>query len=82
MPRDDTSASVVGEVLCEARERAGLTQEALAARARMDRSYISDVERGEASVSLDRFLRICLSIGTPASAVILRIEQKLNRRTH
>lgn len=41
----------------------------------MDRSYISDVERGEASLSVDRLLRICKAIGVPAATVIGRVEQ-------
>lgn len=35
------------------RNRAGLTQEKLAFRADMDRSYVGQVERGEVNVSLD-----------------------------
>ena len=77
MPRDDTSAPVVGHVLCEAREEVGLTQEEVAARASMDRSYISDLERGEASLTVDRLLRICKAIGIPAATVIGRIEQRI-----
>ena len=79
MPRDSTSDRIVGQVLCEVRQEANLTQETLAARARMDRSYISDVERGEASLSVDRLLRICKALGVRASAVIGRIERKLIR---
>jgi transcriptional regulator with XRE-family HTH domain len=76
VPRDNTSASVVGQVLCGAREEAGLTQEEVAARANMDRSYISDVERGIASLSVDRLLRICDALGISAASVIGRIEQR------
>jgi transcriptional regulator with XRE-family HTH domain len=43
----------------------------------MDRSYISDLERGEASLTVDRLLRICKAIGIPAATVIGRIEQRI-----
>jgi transcriptional regulator with XRE-family HTH domain len=77
VPRDDTTAPVVGQTLCEAREAAGLTQEELAARATMDRSYISDVERGTASLSVDRLLRLCRALGTPAATIVQRIEARV-----
>jgi transcriptional regulator with XRE-family HTH domain len=79
VPRDDTSATAVGQVLCEARDEAGLTQEELAARAGMDRSYVSDVERGEASLSVDRLLRICRALGVKAATIVERIERRAAR---
>lgn len=54
-----------------------MTQEQVAAAANMDRSYISDVERGTASLSVDRLLRICAAMGVPAATVIGRIEQRM-----
>ena len=79
MPRDSTSAKVVGQVISQVREQARFTQEQLAAKAKMDRSYISDVERGVASLSVDRLLRLCRALGTPASLVIALIEKQLHR---
>jgi len=79
VPRDNSSASVVGQVLSEVREKAELTQEELAARAKMDRSYISDVERGEASLSVDRLLRICRALKVRASLVVDLIENQLGK---
>jgi transcriptional regulator with XRE-family HTH domain len=80
VPRNSTSARIVGQVLCEVRETAELTQEELAARAKMDRSYISDVERGEASLSVDRLLRICRALDVRAATVVERIEHQLQRK--
>jgi transcriptional regulator with XRE-family HTH domain len=40
------------------RAEAGLTQEGLAEVARMDRTYVGDVERGERNVSLDNIWRL------------------------
>ena len=79
MPRDDTSATVVGQILCEARDAAELTQDELAARSGMDRSYISDVERGEASLSVDRLLRLCRALGVAAATIAHRIESRMER---
>jgi transcriptional regulator with XRE-family HTH domain len=77
VPRDDTTAPVVGRALCEAREAAGITQEELAGRARMDRSYVSDVERGMASLSVDRLLRLCRALALPAATIVARVEARL-----
>lgn len=68
---------MVGQVLCEARDEAGMTQEQIAAKANMDRSYISDVERGTASLSVDRLLRICSALGISAAIIMGRIEQRI-----
>ena len=46
-----------GNRLRQLRKRAGLSQEALAHKAELDRSYVGGVERGEYNVSL---LNICI----------------------
>jgi len=71
--RSSKQAQVIGNVLKNTRLKAGLTQEQLAANAGMDRSYLSDVERGATSVSVDTFLRICRGMKVPASKVIAEI---------
>jgi transcriptional regulator with XRE-family HTH domain len=75
--RDARSAAIIGQVLLQAREQAGLTQEMLAARTGMDRSYLSDVERGEASLSLHRFLKICAGVGMSGSKLLAKIEKAI-----
>lgn len=77
MPRNETSAAVIGRVLREARERAGVTQQDVALRARMDRAYLSEVENGKRSLSVDRLLRICRAIGVQPGTILDRIERTL-----
>lgn len=67
-------AKAVAIVLRQARTDAGMTQDEVAAKAGIDRSYLSDVERGEGAVSLEVFLGICQAIGVSASDVLSRIE--------
>ncbi len=67
---------MVGEELRKVREAQGLTQEALAAKARMDRSFISEIERGEKTPSLDRLFRLCDALGVRASVIIARVERR------
>jgi transcriptional regulator with XRE-family HTH domain len=70
---------VLGTVLREVREQAGVTQQALAAKAGMDRAYISEIERGKASPSVDRLFRICQALGVRASTVVARVERRQKR---
>jgi transcriptional regulator with XRE-family HTH domain len=79
VPINKRSARTIAQVLRHARTKAGLTQEELAIRAGMDRSYISDIERGESSVSLDLFIQICGALEIPAGTLANRIEAQLKR---
>lgn len=45
------------------RERLGISQEELAARAELHRTYVGGVERGERNISLLNLLRIAQALG-------------------
>jgi len=48
---------MLGETLKAARHQAGLTQEELAARAKLSREYVSKLERGQQSPTVDTLFR-------------------------
>jgi transcriptional regulator with XRE-family HTH domain len=52
------------------RVRQGLSQEALAQRAELNRSYIGGVERGERNISLLNLLRIARALGVSPADLI------------
>ncbi|HEX8491269.1 MAG TPA: helix-turn-helix transcriptional regulator [Pyrinomonadaceae bacterium] len=52
-----------GKRLRELREAKGMTQEALAHEADLDRTYVSSVERGERNISLENIERLALALG-------------------
>ena len=66
----------LGEELRKIRTEAGLT----AAKAKMDRSYVRDVERGSASPSVEVLFRLCHALGVRASAVLARVEGEQSNR--
>jgi transcriptional regulator with XRE-family HTH domain len=64
----------LGRELRRARREASLTQEDMARKAKMDRSYISDVERGQHTPSVAIFIKLCKAIGIAPSKVMRRME--------
>jgi transcriptional regulator with XRE-family HTH domain len=66
----------LGAELRKARLAAGLTQEALSSSARIDRSYISQLERDLKSPTVETLLRLCRAMGASASKMIARVEKK------
>jgi transcriptional regulator with XRE-family HTH domain len=52
------------------RERLGVSQEELADRAGMHRTYLGGVERGERNIGLLNLLRIARALGVPPTVLI------------
>jgi len=69
-----------GDVLRQAREKAGLTQEQLAFEARLHRTYISLMERNVKSPTLDVLLRLGDALKIPASRLVGRVESARQRQ--
>ena len=67
---------MLGPELRKAREAAGLTQEQVAARAKISREYVSHLERGEYSPTLDVLLRVCAALGVKAWQVVRKVEEE------
>lgn len=59
MERPSWPGTIFGEQLRQFRKAAGVTQEELAFRAGLDRTYISLLERGMKSPTLSVFFRLC-----------------------
>ncbi len=74
MVKGKTTKKSFAEVLREIRQEKGLSQEALADKAGLHRTYISQVERGLKSPSLRSLEQIAQALGIPASALLRRME--------
>ena len=62
--------SAIGRVLRVKREAREISQEELAERAGVDRSYVSILERGLKSPTLETLERICIALGTLPERVL------------
>jgi transcriptional regulator with XRE-family HTH domain len=69
----------IGEVLRQARQKAGMTQEALSFAAEVDRTYISYLENGLKSPTLEILARLSQALGVSASDLVRRAEKALER---
>ncbi len=70
-------AVAFGHVLRAAREAAGLSQQTLALRAEIDRTYPSLLERGLRSPSLGTLLNLAPVLGVAPEALVKRTEAQL-----
>jgi transcriptional regulator with XRE-family HTH domain len=73
---------MLGQELKKARRAAGMTQEALAFAARVDRTYLSELENDKSSPTLDCLMRLCAALDIRASDFIARIENAKQKPRH
>lgn len=65
----------LGRAMRARRQELGLSQEELADRAGLHRTYLADVERGSRNVALFNIERIALALEMPVSALFVRVEE-------
>ena len=68
-----------GDVLRELRRRRGLSQEALALDAGVERNYVSLLERGKNSASVRMLFKLCAVLGLAPSAFLARVERRMEK---
>ncbi len=73
--KGDPIAIALGRSIRKRREARDFTQEELAELAGLDRTYISDVERGGRNLSLSSIARIAKALGTSISDLTRGIEK-------
>lgn len=66
----------VARAIRERRTQLGLTQENLASKARVSRSYVGDIERGSRNLALDTASRIARALDIRLSELIQRAEER------
>ncbi|HYH66887.1 MAG TPA: helix-turn-helix transcriptional regulator, partial [Urbifossiella sp.] len=68
---------VFGTLLKQARLKAKMTQEDLAAKASLTREYVSLLERDKRTPTVEVFIRLVRAVGMSPAEVILEIEKAL-----
>ena len=79
MDTDQKLGWAVASVIREAREAAGFTQGQLAGFAGLSDSYIALVEQGASGVSISSLVQIAGVLKIPASELLRRIEEEMER---
>jgi transcriptional regulator with XRE-family HTH domain len=69
------SHAAFGNAIREIRKRHGISQTALAEECRLDRTYISGIERGQRNPSLTNILKIAAALSTRPSDLFARAEE-------
>jgi two-component system, response regulator len=67
----------IGSSLKAVRNQQGLTQEELADRSGLHRTYITDVERGVRNITLDSVVKLVRALGIPLSELFARVEGRV-----
>jgi transcriptional regulator with XRE-family HTH domain len=74
MPARSPDHAAFGNSIRRIREERDITQTKLATLTKLDRSYLSGIERGERNPSLTNILLIARAINVHASAIFARAE--------
>lgn len=71
----------LGRAVRELRERQGVSQEELANRSRLHRTYVGGIERGERNPSFTSLLRLAKVLDVETSELVAHAEQLLEHRS-
>jgi transcriptional regulator with XRE-family HTH domain len=74
MAQRSQSHAAFGRAVREQRDAAGISQEELAHRSGMHRTYIGGIERGERNLSYTNLLRLARALGVRPSVLLSRAE--------
>lgn len=75
---DPGSAAAFGSVVREARQEAGISQEALAYMTNVERSYFGRIERGESQPTLFVVFKVAAALGIEAGQLVTMVERRLS----
>lgn len=80
VPETVALRAALAEQIRRARKRCVLSQEELAWRSGLHRTYVSMVERAQRSLTVDSLEKIATALGMSASALLGRAEKSRTRR--
>ena len=74
MPKRDPILSSFGRNVAKHRQARELSQEALAEKAELDRTYISDIERGVRNPGIKNVVRLAKALGLTAAQLLKGVD--------
>lgn len=77
--RDDELTQAFASVLRNLRQELGISQEQLALRASVDRSFVGKLEAGRHQPSLAVVFALALALSTPAGSLVAMVQDRLVR---
>ena len=77
--RKTSPEALFGEEVSRLRKRLGVSQEELAFRAEVHRTYISQIERGIKSPTLAVILKLSRALGCLASRLVTEVEKRMKK---
>jgi transcriptional regulator with XRE-family HTH domain len=73
-PLEDAFLNKLGQVIQAHRKGLGLSQEQLAEKAHLHRTYVGAIERGERNITLKNFFKVALALDCKASHLVAEAE--------
>jgi transcriptional regulator with XRE-family HTH domain len=70
MPKRNPVLTAFGQNVRKRRDARRFTQEVLAERAALDRTYISDIERGTRNLGIENVVRLALALGVTSAKLM------------
>jgi transcriptional regulator with XRE-family HTH domain len=74
MPKHDPILRALGQSVAKHRRANDLTQEALAEKAALNRTYLSDIERGVRNPGIKNIVRIAKALGIKTAALMKELD--------
>lgn len=71
---------IFGEIIKNIRERNGISQEILAKKTGLDRSYLSNIEMGKQSPTLQTILRLASGLQVKPSTLFIEFEKRISEK--
>ena len=79
MPQRQTILTHFGQLIFERRKALGISQEELAFRSDLDRTYISGLERGVRNPSLTAIVKVAIGLGITTDKLLKGLETEKRR---
>ncbi len=79
MKQSERLQAAFGKAMRDARMTLGISQEELAARADLHRTYVGDIERGKRNLSLVNMAKVAEALGKRLSDLVREMERHLRK---